>query len=118
MKNCHICGQPSGIYDICRECQKDLNENKVSKCAICGSYYITGTICECLKAKKQTEEQYKTKNTEPPKEQNIKVEVNHQEDSEGCGTWFAKGFGGGCGCFAAIAVVIGIIAIIIISEFI
>ena len=105
MNRCIICGEPCGIYDICRQCQKDIQDGKVIQCQFCGKYHLAGKKCSC-------QEEPKTENIHQQQEQiNINVEDQTEEPST-----FSKTFGGtmgiGCGCF----VVIGIILFIIIIS--
>ncbi|MBR2388087.1 MAG: hypothetical protein IKB02_04895 [Clostridia bacterium] len=116
MNICKICGQPCGIYDICRECQKDLESSKISICNLCGSYYINEKGCNCNKSDKTNTSKKEEDNTKK-QEQNINVEVNTTEDNEGCMSWFGKGFGGGCGCLVAIILGLIILGAIGISQF-
>src|SRR5690554_4775691 len=44
-KTCQICGKPSGMYPICLECNKLKEEGKVTKCDICGKWYIVEEGC-------------------------------------------------------------------------
>ena len=113
MNNCKICGQPSGIYDICRECQKDIKDGKVNLCNECGSYFITANGFNC-KIKKDTSKETPKEQTQ---EHNINIEVNTSEEKDGCMSWFGKGFSGGCGCLIAIILGIAIILLIGISQF-
>ena len=96
MNHCKICGQPSGIYQICRECQKDIAEGKVSMCPYCGNYYITSVGCSCSgkKEKQEPEEDEKS-----PFKDGV-----------------SKGAGAGCGCLLVVGIVIAIILIVIMSE--
>lgn len=56
-KNCAICGKPSGIYPLCKDCFKLKDEGKISKCEECGTWYRTDEGCpNCnLTIKKQPE---------------------------------------------------------------
>ena len=49
MNKCKICGQDCGIYDICRECQKDIQNGKVKLCPNCNKYYITQKGHQCYR---------------------------------------------------------------------
>lgn len=104
MNRCKICGQPCGIYEICRECQKDIAEGKVSMCTLCGKYYFTAVGCKCNSHK---EEQYQTQK----KENTTTQEREPTPFKDGVN----KGFGTGCGCFVAIGIVILILVIIAVA---
>ena len=45
MNNCKICGQPSGIYEICKKCQKDVENGKIYKCNNCNNYHFAYESC-------------------------------------------------------------------------
>lgn len=116
MNNCKICGQPCGIYEICRECQKEVNEGKIQICNRCGNYYFAGLKCPCyLNSEEDQKNEYKQEETK----ENINFDNSYQNREEKEKTPFkdgvSKGFGTGCGCFLFIAAGIAILAIIIVS---
>ena len=47
MNRCQICGDPSGIYQICKSCQKDIEDGKVKICKYCGKFYIANQNHRC-----------------------------------------------------------------------
>lgn len=112
MNRCKICGEPCGIYEICRACQKDINEGKIQKCSRCGNYYFTGKKCSCL-----------TPNTQPPKQNNTTKENNNinvnieQEKSTPMKDGCLSGMGGCFGVLLAGIIIIVIIAIAISEGF-
>ena len=61
-KICEVCGKPSGMYPLCKDCFKLKEENKVEKCENCGKWHLTEEPC-CEVRKERTEE--KTNNFEP-----------------------------------------------------
>lgn len=44
-KTCAICGKPSGMYPLCKDCFKLKDEGKVVKCEECGTWYLTDEGC-------------------------------------------------------------------------
>ena len=102
MNRCKICGEPCGIYEICRQCQKDIEDGKVIICPFCGKYHLADKKCTC-------QDETKTQNTNQNQE-NININIESEDDSA-----FSKGFGGtmgvGCGCLAIIAIVILVIVL-------
>ena len=55
MNRCQICGEPCGIYEICRQCAQDIHDGKVLRCNQCNKYYLKGTLCSCMKEKTEDE---------------------------------------------------------------
>ncbi len=98
-KKCKICGLPSDIYDLCRQCQEKVNNGEIIKCPCCGSYHLRGQLCACQQQQKE------------PISFDIDMNTN-QQDEEGC---FSKAFGGtmgiGCGCMCIILIVLAILGI-------
>lgn len=45
IKNCAICGKPSGMYPLCKDHFKLKDEGKVKKCETCGTWYLTEEGC-------------------------------------------------------------------------
>ncbi len=45
IKNCAICGKPSGMYPLCKDHFKLKDEGKVKKCETCGTWYLTDEGC-------------------------------------------------------------------------
>lgn len=45
IKNCAICGKPSGMYPLCKNHFKLKDEGKVKKCETCGTWYLTEEGC-------------------------------------------------------------------------
>jgi hypothetical protein len=53
-KNCGICGNPSGMYPLCKDCFKKRDAGEVKKCEECGQWYETKNDHECeLKEQEQ-----------------------------------------------------------------
>lgn len=44
-KSCDICGKPSGMYPLCKDCFKLKNEGKIVKCEECGTWYLKKDGC-------------------------------------------------------------------------
>ena len=120
MNYCKICGQPSGIYEICRDCQKDIENGRVKYCDKCNTYYLNGQKCLCTSKddidSDEEKSSYKNeKSNEEPQinhNENINVEVDNSQ-SGGFASSFEKGCGGGCGVIFGI--IIGIALLIIIA---
>ena len=106
MNHCKICGQPCGIYEICRECQQDITNGKVSMCTRCGKYYFTAVGCNCSSQKQEY------RHSEEKERVNINIE---DDNSTPFKDGVSKGFGTGCGCFIAIGIVVLIIILIAIA---
>ena len=49
-KVCQICGKPSGMYPICRNCFALKAQGKVVKCDQCGKWHLVGSPCDCIPA--------------------------------------------------------------------
>ena len=47
--NCQFCGEYSGKYPLCRNCNNAKNIGEISKCEECGEWYITEDKCKCQK---------------------------------------------------------------------
>lgn len=54
IKNCEICGKPSGMYPLCITHLKLKDEGKVVKCPNCGKWKLTEDECICTKQNKST----------------------------------------------------------------
>ena len=54
-KICAICGKPSGIYPLCKDCFKLRDEGKIEQCPDCKKWHYTNQPCDCKKT--TTEEQ-------------------------------------------------------------
>lgn len=44
-KTCAICGKPSGMYPLCKDCFKLKDEGKILKCEECGTWYLAKEGC-------------------------------------------------------------------------
>lgn len=44
-KTCDVCGKPSGMYPLCKDCFKLKDEGKVIKCEKCGKWHLTEKPC-------------------------------------------------------------------------
>ena len=108
MNRCKICGQPCGIYDICRECQKDIEDGKVKQCQECGKYYIAEKQCSC----KTT---ISNKETAENNEQKINIEIENNTEQKSFRDSVKDGFGFGCGCLGISIIVMAIILYIVID---
>ena len=111
MKRCQICGEPSGIYEVCRNCKKLIESGEVSICHRCGQYYETEKGCDCKTNEPIPTQENKTTiinntTTAPSSEKNNQEESSF---SKGCGPTF----GIGCGCLSFFIFVIVVIAIVI-----
>lgn len=45
--DCKICGKPSGMYPLCKDCFKLRDEGKVVKCETCGEWHRSESPCKC-----------------------------------------------------------------------
>ena len=63
-KNCVICGEPSGMYPLCKKHLQEKNNGNVVKCEECGVWHYVDTPCKCQK----------------PEEPDTPVERSRQED--------------------------------------
>lgn len=116
MNRCKICGQPCGIYEICRECQKDIAEGKVSICQNCNQYYISAIGCDCTKqsqtiTNEENNDSDNAKEKQQPQETNININTESEESHP-----FKEGFGKSMGCGCGILTLIGIVALILIIS--
>lgn len=131
MNICKICGQPCGIYEICRECQKDLIDEKVSLCHECGNYYFTDQSCP--HCKNQQDNQNKTnehsnttidnpstqvqendiKYTDQQSPSTVNIKIENEDKSTPFKDGVGKGFGTGCGCLLSILAALTILALIL-----
>lgn len=110
MNKCKVCGQECGIYEICRECQKDIEHGKVKMCPSCKKYYITEKGHTCQNHTQQKNES-NSNYTENEYEDNGKEEKStFRKAAEGTA-------GVGCGCAVAAALAIGIFAILFFIAF-
>ena len=50
-KNCVICGEPSGMYPLCRKHLQEKNNGNVVKCEECGVWHYIDQPCKCKKQK-------------------------------------------------------------------
>lgn len=124
---CKICGQPCGIYDICRECKKDIEDGKVKQCPKCLNYYLAGTICKCTSNNTYNTYQQKDFNNNHYDDNTSNNSNTHNTyntyntTSENQESSFNKGFkatmGGGCGCVTFIILGIVVLALILASVF-
>lgn len=124
---CKICGQPCGIYDICRECKKDIEDGKVKQCPKCLNYYLAGTICKCTSNNTYNTYQQKDFNNNHYDDNTSNNSNTHNTyntyntTSENQESSFNKGFkatmGGGCGCVTFIILGIVVLALILASIF-
>ena len=53
-KTCAICGKPSGMYPLCKDCFKLRDEGKIEQCPDCKTWHYTNKPCECKKAAKKS----------------------------------------------------------------
>ncbi|MBR2293737.1 MAG: hypothetical protein IKA44_05465 [Clostridia bacterium] len=108
---CKICGLPSDVYEICRQCQIKVNNGEIIKCPQCGNYHAKGYTCLCQQKQQEPE---KEKPKETTSYSSTYVNVNQESEEQGC---FGKAFGGtmgaGCGCvtFIIIAFIVAALAI-------
>ena len=111
MNRCQICGEPCGIYEICRQCAQDIQDGKVLRCNHCNKYYLKESICSCMKEKSE-------ETREEPQSTKIENNINISEkDDEGAFSKGVKGsLGTGCGCLIIIIIVVVIIALLIQSS--
>lgn len=109
MNRCKICGQPCGIYDICRECQQDIKEGRVLQCNNCGNYYLPGRQCSC-----QNDFDFHKENSEDNREQKINIEIDNNTKEKTFGDSIKDGFGLGCGCLSFVAISVAVIIAIIV----
>ena len=110
MNRCKICGQPCGIYEICRECQKDIAEGKVTICPNCNQYYISAIGCSCAKESQTTSNEERKEPEIQTQETNISINTDSNQKSsfeDGCG----KSMGCGCGILALIGIILFILLI-------
>ena len=56
-KTCAICGKPSGMYPLCKDCFKLRDNGEVVQCPDCKTWHLTKNPCECKK--KQTDDKPK-----------------------------------------------------------
>ena len=102
---CKICGLPSDVYELCRQCQTKVNNGEILKCPICGAYHLKGRECACTS---------KAQNNDSST--HIKTDVNiQQEESSSFSKGFGTVFGGGCGCLTVILIVL-VVGIIILAA--
>lgn len=114
MNICKICGQPCGIYEICRDCQQDVNDGKIKQCPSCKEYYFSNNPHQCKPNQARVETiQQNNENTSSSQD-----EQKYEEDSNHTGT-FGKAFGvvTGTGCGCAALIVGGLILLIIFIGF-
>ena len=97
MNRCKICGDPCGIYDICRKCQKDIEEGKIVVCPFCGKYHLADKICTCQGEPLPSDESRA--------KENINVSIA-TEDSGAFGKGFGVTLGVGCGCLAIVFIIL------------
>ena len=69
-KTCVICGEPSGMYPLCRKHLQMKNEGLVVKCERCGKWYLTELGCDCQKEQ------------EPEKELRLNMDVKFVDESD------------------------------------
>ena len=48
-KTCVICGEPSGMYPLCRTHLQEKNNGNVVKCEECGTWHYVDKPCKCKK---------------------------------------------------------------------
>ena len=53
--DCKICGKPSGMYPLCKDCFKLRDEGKVVKCETCGEWHRSESPCKCTPSQILTE---------------------------------------------------------------
>lgn len=46
-KFCDVCGKPSGMYPLCRDCFKLRDKGEVIKCEDCGKWHLISVPCAC-----------------------------------------------------------------------
>ena len=66
-KTCAICGKPSGMYPLCRDCFKLRDEGKIEQCPDCKTWHYTNKPCECKKITEKSNKEIQ--NIEKPKEE-------------------------------------------------
>ena len=101
MNNCKVCGQPCGIYEICRECEKDVQNKKVIKCNKCGEYYFSEQQCSC-----NAEKEYSSYFDYEYDRSNETSQNHTKKNQGGFKKAFEGTFGAGCGCFTFIFVLV------------
>ncbi len=102
---CKICGLPSDVYELCRQCQTKVNSGDILKCPNCEMYHLKGRECACA-SKAQTNES----NT------HIKTDINIQkEENSSFSKGFGTVFGGGCGCITVVLIVL-VVGVIILAA--
>lgn len=52
-KTCAICGKPSGMYPLCKECFQLRDEGKVEQCPDCKKWHYSTEKCNCDKTSSQ-----------------------------------------------------------------
>lgn len=116
MNRCKICGQPCGIYEICRECQKDIEDGKVSFCNRCQKYYFSNKPHKCFNNYERENyyndeyEDFDNPNYEN-QNHNSKEKSTFRKAAEG-----TAGVGCGVGIILAAVVVLGIIALAFLID--
>ncbi len=50
-KTCAICGKPSGMYPLCKDCFKLRDEGKIEQCPNCKKWHFIDKPCKCNKPK-------------------------------------------------------------------
>ena len=48
-KTCAICGKPSGMYPLCKDCFKLRDEGKIIQCSDCKTWHYINKPCNCTK---------------------------------------------------------------------
>ncbi len=55
-KTCAICGKPSGMYPLCKDCLKLKAEGTIIKCDDCGTWHYADQSCVICRLRKSAEE--------------------------------------------------------------
>ena len=55
-KTCAICGKPSGMYPLCKDCLTLKDEGKIIKCTKCNKWHFSNKKCDCENTNTQNEQ--------------------------------------------------------------